>query len=77
MSTVLAMPKFSKGQYVTFLGGEGVVRSFKLDAGIWTYFIEMMQGPEPEFGRVGAETMLLLHETEMQLHEPEMERAIA
>lgn len=77
MPTVLALPKFSKEQYVTFLGGEGVVRSFKLDAGIWTYFVEMMQGPEPEFGRVGAETMILLNETEMQLYKPEMEQAIA
>ena len=77
MRAVLAMPQFSKGQAVTFLGGEGVVRSLKLDAGIWTYFVEMMQGPEPAFGRVGAETMILLHETEMQLYESAMERAIA
>jgi hypothetical protein len=77
MSTLLAMPRFFKGQYVTFLGGEGLIQSFKLDSGSWTYFVEMMQGPEPEFGRVGAETMILLYETEMQLYEAEMERAIA
>ena len=77
MGTVLAMPQFAKGQAVTFLGGEGVIRSFKLEAGLWTYLVEMRQGPEPTFGRVGAETMILLPETELQWSEPAMARAIA
>ena len=77
MRTVLARPQFAKGQAVTFFGGEGVVQSLKLEAGLWTYGVEMMQGPEPAFGRVGPETMILLPETELQLSEPAMARASA
>ena len=77
MRTVLARPQFAQGQSVTFFGGEGVVRSLKLDAGLWTYGVEMMQGPEPAFGRVGPETMILLPETALQWSEPAMARASA
>jgi hypothetical protein len=35
-----------------------------------------MQDFEPEFSRVEAETMSLLYEPEMQLHEAEMERSL-
>ncbi|WP_281063317.1 hypothetical protein [Leptolyngbya sp. Cla-17] len=41
------------------------MRSHNSDADTWTYLIEMTLGPEPNFGRVGAETMVLLSETDL------------
>jgi hypothetical protein len=58
--------KFHPGQRVRFAGGEGIVRRFKCEAGNWTYFIEMPLGLEPNFGRIGSETMVLLNETELR-----------
>jgi hypothetical protein len=57
--------KFQPGQRVTFAGGEGIVRRFKCEAGKWTYFVEMPLGLEPDFGRIGSETMVLLNEKEL------------
>lgn len=62
---LLAAPKFCRAQAVRFIGGEGVVRSYKSEAGIWTYLIEMALGPEPVFGRTGAETMVLFNEVDL------------
>jgi hypothetical protein len=65
-------PKFNKvhsfnhGQLVKFIGGEGIIKSFKFEGRVWTYLIEMPMGLEPTFGRVGAETMVLLKETELR-----------
>jgi len=30
------------------------------ESGTWTYVVEMELGPEPDMGRVGSETMILL-----------------
>jgi hypothetical protein len=57
---------FSHGQLVKFIGGEGTIKSFKFEDRAWTYLIEMPMGLEPTFGRVGAETMVLLKETELR-----------
>jgi hypothetical protein len=57
---------FQLAQPVKFVGGEGIVRNFQLKAGTWVYSIEMPLGLEPSFGRVGAETMILLSETELR-----------
>jgi hypothetical protein len=51
---------FNRAQRVKFVGGEGVIRNFKFEGGTWTYLVEMDLGPAPKFGRVGAETMVLL-----------------
>ncbi len=62
----IEMPKFSNTQRVSFAGGEGIVRSYKSEFGSWIYLIEMALGKEPVFGRVGAETMVLLNEADLR-----------
>jgi len=62
----MRVPKYSHKQWVRFVGGEGIVRSYKAEFGSWTYLIEMALGPEPCFGRVGAETMVLLKEVDLR-----------
>lgn len=62
----MRVPKYSHKQRVRFVGGEGIVRSYKAEFGSWTYLIEMALGPEPCFGRVGAETMVLLKEVDLR-----------
>lgn len=58
--------RFQPAQRVRFVGGEGIVRNLKLETGSWKYLVEMPMGDEPSFGRVGAETMVLLSETELR-----------
>lgn len=66
MTTTLSKPpKFHPPQRVSFVGGEGIVQSYKPDAGTWTYVIEMPLGLAPDFGRVGAETMICLTEADL------------
>lgn len=65
-ATFMKMPKFSNTQWVSFIGGEGIVRSYTPESGRWMYLIEMALGLEPDFGRVGAETMILLTETDLR-----------
>ncbi|MDZ8223511.1 hypothetical protein [Nostoc sp. ChiVER01] len=65
-ATFIKLPKFRNIQWVSFVGGEGIVRSYKPESGTWTYLIEMALGLEPDFGRVGAETMILLTEADLQ-----------
>jgi hypothetical protein len=64
-ATLVGTPSFHPDQQVKFVGGEGVVRSHKFEACTWTYFVEMALGPEPNFGRVGPETMLVLTEADL------------
>jgi hypothetical protein len=64
--TIEKKQTFERAQRVLFAGGEGIVRNFKFEAKHWTYLVEMPLGQEPEFGRVGAETMVLLSETELR-----------
>lgn len=61
----MAPHKFSTNQLVEFVGGTGVVVKVNLESGIWTYTVAMPMQPEPPMGRIGAETWLLLHETEI------------
>ncbi|MBF2050196.1 hypothetical protein [Leptolyngbya sp. 7M] len=65
MLATLAEPRFRQAQKVSFLGGEGVIQSYRPSNGTWTYLVEMFKGPEPAFGRLGQETMVLLYETEL------------
>jgi hypothetical protein len=51
---------------VSFIGGEGIVRGSNFEGGTWKYLVEMPQGREPIFGRVGAETMVFLNERELR-----------
>jgi hypothetical protein len=59
------MPTFYNNQRVKFIGGVGIVRRFQYEFGSWDYLVEMEMGQEPDFGRVGAETMVILKETEL------------
>ena len=59
-------PKFRQSQIVCFQGGTGKIRRCHLESGTWAYAVEMALGPEPEFGRVGSETTILLNEIDMQ-----------
>lgn len=60
------LPRFSKHQLVSFIGGIGKILNCQLDSGMWAYAVEMEMGPLPEMGRVGPETTILLYETEIQ-----------
>lgn len=63
------VPKFCKDQQVSFSGGLEKIKNYFLDSGMWLYTIEMELGPEPDMGRIGSETTILLHQVE--LHEVE------
>ncbi len=70
-------PKFHCHQTVRFLGGIGKIKSIQQQAICWTYNIEMSMGVEPDFGRVGAETTIVLEEqdisqVEMKVLSPKM-----
>jgi hypothetical protein len=64
-ATSIEVPKFHPDQVVRFMGGQGLVRSYKFEFGNWTYLVEMAMGLEPDFGRVGPETMVLLDEADL------------
>ncbi|PSB02938.1 hypothetical protein [Merismopedia glauca] len=65
-ATFIKIPNFRQAQRVIFVGGEGIVRSYKPEAGSWAYLVEMPLGQEPDFGRVGAETMVVLTEADLR-----------
>jgi len=62
---LIKMPSFHHAQQVSFVGGEGIVRSYKPESESWTYLVEMPLGRKPDFGRVGAETMVFLNEADL------------
>ncbi len=67
-SSSTTVPRFRRNQMVCFRGGVGKIKSYRPNSNnTWIYAIEMEMGPEPEFGRVGFETTILLHETEIQV----------
>lgn len=65
-ATLIKRPIFRPTQWVSFVGGEGIVRSYRPNAGTWDYLVEMPLGLDPVFGRVGAETMVLLNEADLR-----------
>jgi hypothetical protein len=62
---LIKRPRFRPKQWVSFVGGEGIVQSCQPHAGTWAYLVEMPLGREPVFGRVGAETKILLNEADL------------
>lgn len=62
---VMMNPRFGKDQRVCFVGGVGTIRSCRSESGTWTYAVEMELGPEPDMGRVGSETTIILHEADI------------
>ncbi len=65
-SNLLNAPKFCRTQRVCFIGGEGIIHGSHAETEKWTYLIEMALGSEPPCGRVGAETMVMLNEADLQ-----------
>lgn len=59
------VPRYAKNQIVSFLGGMGRIVNYHPDANSWRYAVEMELGPEPDFGRIGYETTILLNESEI------------
>jgi hypothetical protein len=68
----LTVPKFITGQLVEFLGGMGTIINCYLNAGKWLYLVQMEMGPEPEMGRIGWETTILLFETDIRSQKHEL-----
>jgi hypothetical protein len=64
-ATLIKTPGFSPTQRVCFMGGEGIVKHCKCQTGMWIYVVEMPLGPEPDFGRAGAETMVIFTEEDL------------
>lgn len=73
---ILSVPRFRKGQAVKFIGGAGTIKNYRPEAGVWTYLIEMELGIEPDFGRVGAETMVWLPEVDLMASEERNSREL-
>lgn len=69
MTTIATLPKFKKEQQVSFVGGLGIIKGCLAEVNTWTYLIEMEMGLEPEMGRIGSETTVLLPETDICLSE--------
>ena len=65
IANMMIIPRFRKNQRVCFVGGVGTIRSCRSEAGTWTYAVEMEMGPEPDMGRIGSETTILLHEADI------------
>jgi hypothetical protein len=63
---VLSRPRFRQGQTVQFVGGSGTIQDYRCESGTWTYLVEMLLGPEPEMGRIGSETTIVLYETDIR-----------
>jgi streptogramin lyase len=65
--TLPTLPQFCQGQTVTFVGGAGTIKNCRPESNDWTYLVEMELGAQPDFGRVGAETMVWLSESDVNL----------
>ena len=61
----LTRPKFSTHQEVRFMGGKGKIKSIQQQDKGWAYTIKMSMGVKPDFGRVGAETTIILEEQDI------------
>ena len=66
VASATSTPKFCRGQSVCFTGGQGIIQGCQPEAGTWAYQIEMEMGLEPDFGRVGYETRVVLAEAELE-----------
>jgi hypothetical protein len=65
-ASVLSVPKFSSGQKVRFIGGEGIIKNYRPESGSWVYLLEMPMELELEMDRVGYETMIWLSEVDIE-----------
>lgn len=60
-----SLPRYTKNQTVSFFGGMGKIINYHPEVNSWQYAIQMELGPEPDFGRIGYETTILLSEAEI------------
>ncbi|MBD2060316.1 hypothetical protein H6F88_30700 [Oculatella sp. FACHB-28] len=65
--TIATAPQFRKEQKVSFIGGTGTIKSYQPEAEGWSYLVEMEMEQEPEMGRIGYETTILLTQVDMSL----------
>lgn len=65
INCLLTKPKFVPNQTVRFIGGMGKIKSIQQQDSRWVYTIKMSMGAEPDFGRVGAETTIVLAEQDV------------
>ncbi len=65
-TNLMTKPRYAKEQIVCFVGGAGTILSCRPDSDTWIYVVEMELGPEPDMGRVGSETTVLLDEADIQ-----------
>ncbi|MBD0387564.1 MAG: hypothetical protein ICV54_13830 [Nostoc sp. C3-bin3] len=61
----LKRPKFCKAQKVKFIGGLGTIIQYFHSSKYRSYLVEMEMGSEPEMGKIGCETTILLFETDI------------
>ncbi len=66
-SNLRISPRFSRNQIVHFMGSVGRIKSYQANSNTWTYAVEMEVEPEPNFERVGSETIILLDEVDIKL----------
>jgi hypothetical protein len=59
-------PRFGCHQTVRFFGGIGKIKDIRRQDICWIYHVEMSQGVEPDFGRIGAETTIVLEEHDIR-----------
>jgi hypothetical protein len=64
-TSISIKPRFNREQQVSFLGGCGTIKNYQPESGTWLYLIEMQMGPEPDMGRVGNETRIVLPEADL------------
>lgn len=50
---------------VCFVGGVGIIKSYRPESNKWTYVVEMEMGPKPDCGRLGSETTIILYEDDI------------
>lgn len=60
-----SLPRYTKNQMVSFIGGMGKIINYHPEVNSWQYAVQMELGPEPDFGRIGYETTILLNESEI------------
>ncbi len=65
MNQLLNAPKFQEQQQVSFAGGQGRILALQADGIDWLYSVEMPLGVEPDMGRIGYETIVLMSEAEL------------
>jgi hypothetical protein len=66
INCLLTKPTFAPNQTVRFIGGMGKIKSIQQQDSRWVYTIEMSMGAEPDFGRLGAETAIVLAEQDIR-----------